>query len=416
MEVLIDKDGEGRITGVSAMRGTPLVAIDPRLQELPPEQQALNVVLAALFRARRHANEYRAIQGHKGEDMFHGAAIAGTRDGRSFLGVNRQIVTDYTWRLCAEFNAVSSFDQLLDRGDDLVTDIWFVGARANYEKNIALLDGEEGRRAVPCASCLCLLNRVNPDMNVHLLPAFDPARHLISPYTGRPLASVAEDEVFTARAGDMFRHSVLEVTGRENMESLRRASEFLFGAHEAEHVCIPDSDACNRTINDYMMCRLRGVCAKAGPEDQEVQLAVLRMDDGSLFEAAYVENGRTTPPALSLAIYTANAIQTPARVREVFYTEFRTGALKALLDGSSPGSFALSLPDGTAIERLRKNAAGPDNNADIHILVPNDPAHFDPIRHMRTYQLMDVTPLRFVGTKEARANGHAHIGGGLWPG
>ncbi len=403
MEILIEKDSRGGVLSCASLRGTPLVEIDDSLAAIrDPEYQQLNVIARLLFSARRNANEFMRQPERAGEHGFQGAALARTEQGRFIVGANQQPIRDYTSRLCAEFNAINAFNQQLDKADDIVTDLYFMG-------------GESGRPAVPCASCSDLMQFTNPEMRVHMLPALDQRRHMFAPYSGGPIGQQDTAEIITMPAKELFRYATLVVDEPAQTQELVKAAAYILQGGVSEKPGLPDKGATHADINAYMMTRLAHVCGQIGGCNDALEMAVIRMDDGTFFDAVHRDHGRTTPPALSQAIYNAQSSGYAGHVAEAFYTQFRTEDLRKSLLATSPPfpGITMLLPDGTAIERFRKNVnpGMREGNAEIHITIPNRPDDFDPFIHMRSYQLSDLSPLRYVGTKErngARPNHHSH--------
>ena len=398
---------------------------------------AVNHVLA---KQRKYAWDHEAHDPeHAGHgDMFYGAALLKTKDGKFYLTSNHHVHADPMSRNCAEANAVTEAAQDVKKNELQVEELWFMGGKGNFSEGIVSLPGEEGKHYSPCGSCLDVIrnNRLHngTETKIHMLP-LNNGSWIIQPDRGKEKTLRTEvktrtiEQLFPRITAIMDREGKLKQDIEHGWQFLNdpatvKAIEQSFDAGrikllegEEAHGADPSVILCD--IDKIMMETLAKEHQRENmPALKRATVAIVRTEDGSYRMGLYYDDGKTTATPSA----PVNAIQNAGRkkVTDIFVLQVNMKDMPALIERfheqKTADVDAMELP-GAQLDRIFKTRpkgrsefkdySGQKHNvADgpmVHMFQVNDPREFDSKRDVQSYQVRHCLPEAFQSPKTTGA-------------
>lgn len=414
-----------------------LIEISDDFTKASNKEKTVAVVNTLLALQRSYALDHE-----RGGEMFHGAAIVKTKQGRWFLQANMHLPNAETTRNCAESNAITEARGV--EGDKLeVSDIYFMGGMANFEQGQQFIRNE-GQRNTPCGSCLDVIfnNRIkiSGDTLVHMLPLNDGTKKLLpgNPDDPRTESELEPNRIFTRRISDLLPHLTKVINGAGGAIStmIQKSYEWLKDSHlttaissaslQGERIEASELESDSATSEDklYAINRALMNAAKEYYQTSEVKpdrlsVAIVRSIDGHYFLARHASSKTliSTPNETVKAINSMISASMNHKLSDVFVVEFDEKQLSKLAESDD---IMLKLPDGATREIIKKatpknvalmTAKGfdgrslRDSGAKVHIFLPNDPSRddFKPDQHVYSYAIKELLPYGYNNPKSQHA-------------
>jgi cytidine deaminase len=422
--------------GYDTFDGFTEVPIPPEVEG--DESKRLYVINNMLAAQRKNAWDHE-----RGGQMFHGAALIHTKAGKYYMAANVHLQNPKTTRNCAEANAATLAVNVEGIGME-ITDLWFMGGKADLANAIEIEASDMGRRNTPCGSCLDVIwnnqvQRISGAMDgqtrVHMLPLNKGNEPLLAD-DGCPVSELKPNQVMSRTISQLLPHVTYQVPDGDNMiKASMRAGWQLINeplTQQAMNTAL-QSDAlaalnkhagCSKEevlgqINDLMVDTLHGLSARSSKPLKSARIAVVRLDNGEYYMGVSLDNGFTTAmqPAESDAIQSALALHPTAHsITDMFVMSVDFEKMPKQLSEAADNPHAsveIKLPDGAARDRLSKagvrngkkledamgNSLTGVDGANVHVMILNDKKSFDLQRHMVSFSMRELLPYRFVSPK-----------------
>lgn len=373
-----------------------------------------------------------------GGEMFYGAALVKTKNGNYFVSPNIHVQNAKTTRNCAEANAITGAVQVEGTKRTEITDVWFMGGRADLDKAIKIVPRDSGRRYSPCGSCcdaiwnhgIKLPGNVTKETTVHMLPLNDGTWRLKQD-DGRPQKELESNQIMSRKISELLpsEFHIADEAGKLK-DSIRRGWEYIndrdtvraMGAAVKNNALVALGNMKDKpageivsAINKLMMESAKDLINNSVHPIRKIRIAVVRMDNGEYFMGTSTENG--VAPASSNA--EVQAIERAGeewlrghRLTDVFIMAIDAEQMPKLLkefEHAPASHLDVHMPDGATRERISKNSPyeretvedvfgnhiDHANGANVHIIMPNNITDFDPDQHVVTRSLQQLLPYRY---------------------
>lgn len=408
-----------------------------------------------------------AMDHEKTGEVFLGASLVRTAQGRYFIKANIQLPASPTSRNCSETGAVTDAVEIESGHKTQITDLWFMGGKGvmntpgTLEDGVMIIERDKGKRYFPCGSCLNVIwdNRVNrvpgeagPETRVHILPLNDGDLEKngwggkLQPYDGRELNALAPNQVLTKTITELLpnvTYSLADPSGSVK-QVMRAGWEMMMdkGTGEAIRQAL-DSDALVRLnatkglpagevtglINDIMVDTIRDMYARSSKPLKSARVVVVRMDNGEYYMGESLDNGVASSmehgefKAID-AMLTKNPTGHAATDIFVMAVDFdKIPDSLAKWDGRKDAPVEVDMPNGYI--RRRISSVSPNNGdvftdlsghavdkatgATVHVMLPNNKVDFDPLAHDISMPLAKLLPYRYISNKMDKELQQTHL-------
>jgi len=390
------------------------------------EDKMHNLAHYLIMQTRPYAHDHESLLPEHDGRHFYGAAFLKTSKGRYFVAPNMPLSHDHTDRDCAETNVLAQYLERKQEGE-LPEALWFAGGNGNFKANppIAFYPDQEGARSAPCAKCLHALLDLNPDMQIHMLPLYEPdPDRLLSSFEGT-VEKMAPREVLSMGIRSLFRYEPVVLETFEERHKAVTAFRYLADYQDRTRYEVADemklleygeddsATAKNEiliNVNRIMMqLAARHYQAVAG-DVKRLDVSILRTESGQYYAGLHaVDHTTSSPPSAAQSVYNTKIDEPFGPVSDIFYLTLNIPQLKALAEKNTQ-VLDMFPPPGSALMRVQKFAAQKPGGGlerkfeglKIWMFKPNNVENFDPEKDIVSKRMNDIMPVPFANPKRAR--------------
>jgi hypothetical protein len=369
-------------------------------------------------------------------ETWQSACLAMVEDDYGYILSNAHLPNDDAARNCAE--TLSLTVAFVDIGPGKVKKILFSGGPAMPWNNPPqyVLGDNQGEHPWPCGSCCDVVYNFGlpgGKTTVTVLPHGNPGS-LILPYDYKGMSHIRRNQAFSVPVHKLLPHLTTSLSDTDGTLKREMYEGWRFIANEknfrdfdvldavkglaAREKAAPESIPTG--IDEIMMQWFGCLYQKTDEKVKYAHLAILRIDGGRYYAGAVYTNQLTssTHPATDNAMGMMRAAPEPrARITDVWSLRIDYRQLANLMQQRKNARVELALLDGNERERFKKAANGngvktlagqilEPGNVVIHEFLPNGVLNFDPMRHIVTNQLKDLTPRRYRNPKSILEQQH----------